>query len=63
MTTSLVTVEKTNRIAMVRFDRGDPANSLSFAIMRELAAVAQDLADDPDLCAVVLAGRVDNFCR
>jgi enoyl-CoA hydratase/carnithine racemase len=62
MTTSLVTVEKTNRIAMVRFDRGDPANSLSFAIMRELAAVAQDLADDPDLCAVVLAGRVDNFC-
>ena len=62
MTTDLVTVEKADRIAMVRFDRGDPANSLSFAIMRELTAVAQDLANDPDLCAVVLTGRMDNFC-
>jgi len=62
MTTGLVTVEKADRIARVHFDRGDPANSLSFAIMRELTAVAQSLADDPDLCAVVLTGRADNFC-
>ena len=61
MTNNLVTVEKTDRIAMVRFDRGDNANSMSFAIMRELAEVANDLAEDPDLCAVVLTGRVDNF--
>ena len=62
MTTDLVTVEKADRTAMVRFDRGNHANSLSFAIMRELTAVAHELADDPDLCAVVLTGRVDNFC-
>ena len=62
MTTDLVTVEKADRIAMVRFDRKDPANALSFAIMRELTAVAHDLADDPDLCALVLTGRMDNFC-
>ena len=61
MKKNLVTVEKTNRIAMVRFDRGDKANSFSFAIMRELTAVANDLAEDPDLCAVVLTGRADNF--
>ena len=34
MTTDLVTVEKADRIAVVRFDRGDPANALSFALMR-----------------------------
>ena len=61
MTNDQVTVEKAERIAMVRFDRGDHANSLSLAIMRELTAVANDLANDPDLCAVVLTGRVDNF--
>jgi enoyl-CoA hydratase/carnithine racemase len=61
MKKNLVTVEKTDRIAMVRFDRGDKANSFSFAIMRELTAAANDLAEDPDLCAVVLTGRVDNF--
>ena len=62
MTTDLVKIEKANRIAIVRFDRGDHANALSFALIRELTAVARDLADDPDLCAVVLTGRMDNFC-
>jgi enoyl-CoA hydratase/carnithine racemase len=62
MTTDIVTVNKADRIAMVRFDRGDPANSFSFAIMRELTAVAHVLTEDPELCAVVLTGRMDNFC-
>lgn len=57
----LVTVEKIDRIAIVRFDRRDPANALSLALMRELTVAARDLADDPDLCAVVLCGRADNF--
>jgi enoyl-CoA hydratase len=61
MMTDQITVEKADRIAIVRFDRGDHANLLSFAIMRELTTVAHDLADDPDLCAVVLTGRADNF--
>lgn len=62
MSRELVTVEKADRIAVVRFDRGDRANALSFALMRELTEVAQELADDPDLCAVVLAGGPNNFC-
>lgn len=61
MTTKLVSVEKADRIALVRFDRGNPSNTLSFALMRELTAVAHALADVPDLCAVVLTGRADNF--
>ena len=61
MATDQVTVEKADRIAIVRFDRRIRGNALSFAIMRELTAVACDLADDPDLCAVVLTGRMDNF--
>ena len=62
MKTNLVSVKKTDRIAVVRFDRGNPANALSFAVMRELTNVAHDLADDPELCAVILTGRNDNFC-
>jgi enoyl-CoA hydratase/carnithine racemase len=61
MATDHVTVEKADRIALVRFDRGIKGNPLSFAIMRELTAVAQDLAEEPDLCAIVLTGRMDNF--
>ena len=62
MTYNLVTVKKLENVAVVRFDRGDKANSLSFELMRELTAVACELADEPDLCAVVLTGREDNFC-
>lgn len=56
-----VTVEKDRRIAVVRFDRGDRANALSLALMRDLTHIADELADNPDLCAVVLSGRMDNF--
>lgn len=62
MTTPLVAIEKNERIAIVHFDRGHPANTLSFALMRELTLAAHSLADDPNLCAVILAGRNDNFC-
>jgi enoyl-CoA hydratase len=57
-----VTVEKYERIAVVRFDRSDSANTLSFPLMRELTEVANTLAEDANLCAVVLTGRSDNFC-
>lgn len=62
MTYQFVTVEKADRIATVRFDRGNGANALSPALMRELTDVALELADDATLCAVVLTGRDDNFC-
>jgi len=61
MNDSWVHIERQERIAIVRFDRGQPANPLSMALMRELAGVAQALSDDPTLCAVVLTGRSDNF--
>lgn len=62
MNDSWVHLERQERIAIVRFDRGQVANTLSMALMRELTAVAQALSDDPTLCAVVLTGRADNFC-
>lgn len=60
--TPSVSVDKSERVAIVRFDRGNSANTLSFELMRELTNVAKDLADDPNLCAVILTGRIDNFC-
>lgn len=57
----MVKVEKANRVAVVRFDRGNGANALSQSLMQELTQVALELAEDPDLCAVVLTGRSDNF--
>lgn len=62
MSNNFVSVEKYDRIALVRFDKSDSANALSFSLMRELTAVAEDLANDPNLSAVVLTGRDDNFC-
>ena len=38
-----------------------PFNYMPFSFRRELTAVAHNLADDPDLCDVVLTGRVKNF--
>ena len=57
-----VCIERRGRIAVVRFDRGMPANPLSLALMRELTDVARSFEADHDLSAVILAGRADNFC-
>lgn len=57
----LVTVERAGRIATVSFDTGNRANALSQQLMRDLTAAAQDLHDCPDISAVVLKGRADNF--
>ena len=56
-----VTVSRSGRIAIVRFDRGIPANPLSYALMRELTAAARDFETDAETSAVVLTGRSDNF--
>lgn len=56
-----VTIERSGRIAIVRFDRGIAANPLSYAAMRELTRAARSFDDDTQLSAVVLAGRADNF--
>ncbi|MAK77316.1 MAG: enoyl-CoA hydratase, partial [Nisaea sp.] len=50
-----VTIEKQGRIAIVRFDRGTPANPMSQALLRELTAAAHSFDHDSETSAVVLA--------
>jgi len=61
VTDKFVSIEKDGRVAVVRFDRGDKANAMSFAVMDALLEAAQDLARDPDLSAVVLTGQPRRF--
>ena len=56
-----VNIEKTGRVAVVRFDRGNAANALSMEAMRELTVAAQSFSDDHETSAVILAARADNF--
>ncbi|MEC9347380.1 MAG: enoyl-CoA hydratase/isomerase family protein [Pseudomonadota bacterium] len=61
MDLQFTTIERRGRIAIVRFDRGSPANAMSNAAMRELTAVARSFEDDLDISVVILTGRDDNF--
>jgi enoyl-CoA hydratase len=61
MAEPLVRIERDGRIALVTFDRGRRANALSYELMRQLTEAASELDDDPELSAVVLTGRADNF--
>ena len=56
-----VSVSREGRIAVVRFDRGKPANPLSYELMRELTETARSFETDFEISAVVLTGRSDNF--
>lgn len=59
--TDLVTIKQSGRIATVSFDTGNTANALSQELMRQLTAAAERFHDCPDVSAVILAGRPDNF--
>lgn len=61
MTGKYVTTQKDGRIATVRFDRGDRANALSFAVIEELSEAALALDADADLSAVILTGQPGLF--
>lgn len=61
MTDSFITTEIADRIALVRFDRGNKANALSVEALRQLTETARAFHARPDISAVVLAGRADNF--
>jgi enoyl-CoA hydratase len=56
-----VTIEKTGRIAVVRFDRGDKSNAFSAQLMRELTEAARSFDEDTETSAIILTGRADNF--
>jgi len=51
-----VAVERQGRVAVVRFDRGDGNNALSFGAMEELRQCALSFDEDPDVSAIVLTG-------
>jgi enoyl-CoA hydratase len=52
-----VTVERSGRVAVVKFTRGDSLNALSVDLMHELIDVARSFRDDTETLAVVLAGE------
>jgi enoyl-CoA hydratase len=59
--TSFITIDVRDRIATVCFDRGDKANALSVEALRQLTEAARTFHARPDVSAVVLTGRADNF--
>jgi enoyl-CoA hydratase/carnithine racemase len=60
MAESVRTERRADGVAVVRIDR-PPLNALSGAVLDELAAVARDLAADPDVKAVVVLGGPKAF--
>lgn len=61
MTDTFITTEISDRIAVVRFNRGDKANALSVEATKQLTDAARAFHARPDISAVVLAGGADNF--
>ena len=57
----IVSVERLDDIALVRFDRRGRANALSFAMMDDLAAAARGFETDAGVRAVVLTGAPGIF--
>lgn len=57
----LVQTEIEGRTAIVRFDTGARANALSQRLMQELTEAALQFHDAPEISAVILTGRDDQF--
>ncbi len=58
---SMVSIERQDRIAIVRFDRGNKANPMSIELLRQLTQAARSFENDATVSAVILTGRADNF--
>jgi enoyl-CoA hydratase len=56
-----VSIERRDRIAIVRLDRGDGRNPLSLDACRQLTRAARSFDDDPQVSAVVLTGTAAVF--
>lgn len=59
---SMVSVERSDGIALVRYDRGGSANALNEEAITELSEVARALRKDDSLQAVILTGTPRGFC-
>ncbi len=58
---SYVSIEKTGRVAVVRYDRGDRVNALSLRGIRELTEAAEWIRADHDIFSVALVGGETAF--
>jgi enoyl-CoA hydratase/carnithine racemase len=61
MTDSFIRIDIADRIAIVRFDRGDRANALSAEALAQLTATARSFHARPEISAVILTGQPNNF--
>lgn len=61
MNLKYVQIERSDRVAVVRFERSDHLNALSLDLMNELIDVANSFRDDLDISAVVLTGTDRGF--
>lgn len=61
MSWQYVSIEKRERVAVVRFDRGDDRNALSRQVLHELMEAARSFEEDLTTSAVVLTGRAGVF--
>lgn len=55
-------MEGVEAVALVTFDRPEQRNAMTSVMLEELTTVLGDLAVDPDVRAVVLAGAGPDFC-
>ena len=58
---SLVTVENKNGIAIVRLNRPEKRNAMSFALLKELVKTAEQLKKDRTLRCVIVTGEAHVF--
>jgi enoyl-CoA hydratase/3-hydroxyacyl-CoA dehydrogenase len=58
----MVSIERKQAVALVRYDRGGSANALNAQAMAELIATAEALRADRTIQAVVLTGTARLFC-
>jgi len=62
MNSELVLLEKSNHIATITLNQPETLNALSYDLVTRLREVADDVAGDRDVRAVVLTGAGRGFC-
>lgn len=58
---TLLRIEKNNGIATVFLNRPEKRNAMSFALLRELVCVANQIKKDRSIRCVILTGEADVF--
>ncbi|POZ60455.1 crotonase/enoyl-CoA hydratase family protein [Chromobacterium alticapitis] len=62
MSLETLTVEVNDKAALIRFNRGDKANSLNMQMWQDLRSAMDWVDGEPGVRAVVLAGHGKHFC-